>query len=150
MVPMIRRVPIGRNELDPLRHVLTGRGGKTQLSALASRFLQALARRPGDVVERSALIDELWRGDYLVGEPALNRVVSETRRAVGDDPKNPALIQTVHRRGYRLVAVAAPEGGRLVEERWVKIWLLLLGSLAALAGVFALVLGMGLLARWVR
>lgn len=98
-----RTMAVGEFELDLLTHRLDRHGRAVQLSPLASRFLQVLAAQPGTVVERNALIETLWRGDWLVGDPALNRVVSETRRAVGDDPRNPALIQTVHRQGYRLV-----------------------------------------------
>lgn len=98
---------VGAFSLDPLTHRLSGAMGTVQLSPLASRFLQTLAAQPGTVVDRETLIERLWRGDWLVGDPALNRVVSETRRAVGDDPRNPALIQTVHRQGYRLVGADA-------------------------------------------
>jgi DNA-binding winged helix-turn-helix (wHTH) protein len=144
-------IAIGRYQLDPLRHVLTGADGDAQLTPLASRFLQVLARDPGAVVERTALIEELWRGDFLVGEPALNRVVSETRRAVGDNPREPALIQTMHRRGYRLVAVPTePAATPLVHERWVKIWLLVLGTFTVLLLAFMIVMGFSLVARWVR
>lgn len=108
-------IAIGAFHLDPLTHRLDAGGRTVQLSPLASRFLQELAARPGTVVERNALIETLWRGDWLVGDPALNRVVSETRRAVGDDPRNPALIQTVHRQGYRLVGV---DDGGVSDTAW--------------------------------
>ena len=148
--PMPETMRIGRYQLDPLRHTLSGADRVVQLSPIASRFLQALARQPGAVVERAVLIEELWRGDYLVGEPALNRVVSETRRAVGDSPREPALIQTVHRRGYRLVASPAPTERPLVQERWVKVWLLVLGTFAVLAVAAAVILGLAVLSRYVR
>jgi DNA-binding winged helix-turn-helix (wHTH) protein len=151
---MPQTLRIGRYELDPLRHTLSGADRVVQLSPIASRFLQAMARRPGAVVERAVLIEELWRGDYLVGEPALNRVVSETRRAVGDNPKEPALIQTVPRRGYRLVAPAgdseAAADRPLVRERWVKIWLLVLGSFLAVALVAIVIIGLAVASRHLR
>ena len=145
-------IAVGGFQLDLLTHRLASGEKTVQLSPLASRFLQALAARPGAVVDRAALIDAMWRGDYLTGDPALNRVVSETRRAVGDDPRNPTLIQTIHRHGYRLVGgdgdEAADPAWRLpVPNRtpWVKggLWLtalivLLVGAkvwLDALTGV---------------
>jgi DNA-binding winged helix-turn-helix (wHTH) protein len=149
---MPETVPIGRYQLDTLRHTLSGADRVVQLSPIASRFLLALARQPGAVVERAVLIEELWRGDYLVGEPALNRVVSETRRAVGDNAREPALIQTVPRRGYRLVApTGRAEAERpLVGERWVKIWLLVLGTFAVVAVVAIVVIGLAVLSRYLR
>lgn len=141
---------------DPYRNRLLVDDQEISLSPQAARFLELLARRPGEVVDREQLIDELWRGDYLTGDPALNRVVSETRRAVGDDPKEPHLIQTVHRRGYRLVLGTAPPAQRpdqrsdqrqrlssvpgLLEAR---MWLLLLVFLLvvfAVGGVAKLIL----------
>ena len=143
---------IGRYQLDPLRHTLSGPDAVVQLSPIASRFLQVMARQPGAVVDRAVLIEELWRGDYLVGEPALNRVVSETRRAVGDNPKDPALIQTVPRRGYRLVAPAADSAAErpLVRERWVKVWLLVLGTFVVVAVVAIIIIGLAMASRYIR
>ena len=109
-------ISIGRFQLNVLTHRLDQDGQSIQLSPLASRALQELAVHGGAVVDRNTLIDRLWQGDYLVGDPALNRVISEIRRAVGDDPRNPALIQTVHRRGYRLVDSATPAEAAEVEK----------------------------------
>ena len=149
-------IRIGHYQLDPLSHTLAGADKVVQLSPIASRFLQVLARQPGAMVDRAVLIEELWRGDYLVGEPALNRVVSETRRAVGDNPREPAVIQTIPRRGYRLVAAeaaenAAGEGERpLLRERWVKVWLLVLGSFLAIAVVAVVIIGLSVVSRFAR
>lgn len=101
---------IGRYRLDTLANRLSGPEGEVALSPLGVRFLEILARAPGQVVDRHAIIDEIWRGDFLTGDPALHRVVSEIRRAVGENPRDPILIQTVHRRGYRLVVPELGEG----------------------------------------
>jgi transcriptional activator of cad operon len=95
---------LGPYTLDSIRHVLVSGQAEIQLSPLGTRFLGLLGDEPGKVVERGTLINALWRGDWVVGDPALNRLVSEVRRAVGDDPRKPKLIQTVPRRGYQLVA----------------------------------------------
>lgn len=120
---------IGQYELDSRRNILRSPAGEVQLSPLAARLLDVLGRTPGEIVERGTIIDELWRGDWLVGDPALNRVVSELRRTVGDDPRDPTLIQTVPRRGYRLVPPAddRPEGVAPMlsvreEPLWRQIW----------------------------
>jgi|CXWL01.1.fsa_nt_gi DNA-binding winged helix-turn-helix (wHTH) protein len=100
------RVRFGAFTLDTVGCTLTGPAGETQLSPLAARLVAELARTPGETVERTALISALWRDDPVLGDGALNRLVSEARQALGDSPKNPKLIQTVPRRGYRLVAGA--------------------------------------------
>lgn len=108
---------IGSYTMDSRRHVLSNGHGEVQLSPLAIRFLGLLSEQPDTVVERARIIDALWRGDWLVGDPALNRLVSEIRRAVGDDPRNPKLIQTVPRRGYQLVVMAPAPQESEPEER---------------------------------
>lgn len=120
---------LGQYELDSRRNVLLSSKGEVQLSPLAARLLELLGRTPGEIVDRGTIIDELWRGDWLIGDPALNRVVSELRRTVGDDPRDPSLIQTVPRRGYRLVPPAnqlpdgaAPAPPQREEPLWRQIW----------------------------
>jgi DNA-binding winged helix-turn-helix (wHTH) protein len=61
--------------------------------------------------------------------------VSEVRQALGDDPKKPHLIQTVPRRGYRLVTSAAPAPAQSIAERVNRISY---GKLAAVAGMIIL------------
>jgi DNA-binding winged helix-turn-helix (wHTH) protein len=134
---------IGAFLLDPLSHRIEADGRTVQLSPLASRFLQSLARAHGDVVSREALIDELWRGNHRVGDPALSRVVSEIRRAVGDDPKVPRLVQTVHGSGYRLVVApppstgprASPERSTPARQNWVTAWMAALVTVIVVAGL---------------
>ena len=104
-------MPLGQSQLSLLDNGTIADLDGIKLSPLASQLLQILARRPGSLVERTELIDRLWRGNWLIGDPALNRVISEIRSALGDDPKQPTLIQTVPRRGYRLILPA--ENSRL-------------------------------------
>lgn len=122
--------------LDTVRCTLSGPSGSTELSPLATRFLTELARTPGQTVERSALIAALWRDDPVQGDAALNRLVSEVRTALGDDPKKPNLIQTVPRRGYRLVPAPAATPPAPLAERINRISY---GKLAAAAGLIVLV-----------
>lgn len=66
-------------------------------------LLLLLADRPGEVVTRDALLAALWPG-VVVGDDTLARTVSKLRSALEDDVKNPAYIETVPKRGYRLIA----------------------------------------------
>jgi DNA-binding winged helix-turn-helix (wHTH) protein len=142
--------------LDTLSHALTRAGRTMQLSPLASRLLQMLAQRPGEVVERAEIIAALWKDDWLVGDPALSRLVSELRSETGDDAKRPTLIQTVPRRGYRLVTnvgaapnIVAARPAR-AEPHWVRAWGLANRSLLILIGGSAALLVLALLARHFR
>lgn len=152
-------LPLGAYALDPLRHVLVRDGRDIQLSPLASRLVQLLAKRPGEVVERREIIDDLWRGDWLVGDPALTRLVSEIRSAIGDDKRSPTLIQTVPRRGYRLVvseaSAPAPAPALTAQSApgtpvWQRAWGLANISLALMIGGTALILTLAILSRVFR
>ena len=111
-------ISLGSRQLDCTRNVLTTEAGEIQLSPIASRFLQALADHPGEVVTRQALIDRLRDGNALIGEPAINRVVSELRKATGDTPGSPTLVQTIPRKGYRLVPVRIEASPPPPRSRW--------------------------------
>jgi Tol biopolymer transport system component/DNA-binding winged helix-turn-helix (wHTH) protein len=62
-----------------------------------------LAEHAGKVVSREQMLDDLW-GDAVVVEHALTRTISELRRLLGDNPEKPLYIETIRKRGYRLVA----------------------------------------------
>jgi DNA-binding winged helix-turn-helix (wHTH) protein len=128
---MQTQVSLGSRRLDCTRNVLIAASGEVQLSPLASRFLQALADHPGEVVTRQALIDRLWDGNALIGEPALNRVVSELRKATGDTPASPTLVQTIPRKGYRLVSVGAEATPALPRTGWPR-WKMAVAVLVAI------------------
>jgi formylglycine-generating enzyme required for sulfatase activity/dienelactone hydrolase len=63
------------------------------------------------VVSHEAIIDAVWAQQY-VGEGVLRRAVASLREALGDDAKSPTYIETISKRGYRLIA---PLGQKNVE-----------------------------------
>ena len=71
------------------------------LSLRDVRILQALHRRQGEVVDRNTLFDECWGHDYMPSSRTLDQHISQLRKRVEKDPKNPTIIQTVHGAGYR-------------------------------------------------
>jgi non-specific serine/threonine protein kinase len=79
------------------------------LEPRAVRLLRYLALRQGRVVSKSDLLDNVWP-DAFTTEDVLKKAVSQARRALGDDARDPRFVQTYHRRGYRFLApvVATP------------------------------------------
>ncbi len=65
--------------------------------------LAYLAEHPGEVLPREKILKSVWP-DTFVTDEVLTYSISELRKALGDDAKNPAIIQTIPRRGYRLIA----------------------------------------------
>jgi DNA-binding winged helix-turn-helix (wHTH) protein len=79
------------------------RGEETvHLQPLEMNLLVLLAARAGRVVAPRNLIDAVWEG-RIVAESALSRTVAGLRRALGDDARQPRYVETIPRRGYRLV-----------------------------------------------
>jgi DNA-binding winged helix-turn-helix (wHTH) protein/tetratricopeptide (TPR) repeat protein len=74
--------------------------------------LVCLARRPGGTVHRSELLDQVWPGQF-VAETALARCVAELRQALGDRAHQPVIIETIPKRGYRLIAPVTPAEARV-------------------------------------
>ena len=69
--------------------------------------LVCLAEMQGEVISKEQLIGAVWP-DTFVTDDVLTRCISELRRALQDDPKEPKVIQTIPKRGYRLVAAVEP------------------------------------------
>jgi DNA-binding winged helix-turn-helix (wHTH) protein len=96
-------VRVGEWAVEPALNQLSAAGKTVKVEPKAMSVLVYLADRPGQVVSREALLSAVWSG-VLVGDDSLTQVVIKLRKAMGDAPGNPAYIQTISKRGYRLVA----------------------------------------------
>ena len=83
-----------------------------QVRAKVMDLLAYLAERPGEVIPKDRLLDGVW-GSQAVSESALTRTVTELRQALGDDAGQPRLLETIPKRGYRLIGLvgAVPQTG---------------------------------------
>lgn len=82
------------------------------LSPKAHQLLRALLLARPRAMSREDLYDELWPSTF-VSETNLASIVNEVRRALGDDPRVPQYVRTVHAFGYAFcgeVTAAAPQG----------------------------------------
>jgi Tol biopolymer transport system component/DNA-binding winged helix-turn-helix (wHTH) protein len=73
-----------------------------QIEPRVMHVLCCLALAPGRVVSRNTLLEAVWTR-VVVNEEVLTHAISQLRRVLGDDPKRPKFIQTIHKTGYRLV-----------------------------------------------
>jgi predicted ATPase/DNA-binding winged helix-turn-helix (wHTH) protein len=64
--------------------------------------LRYLLDHPGQLVTKATLLDAVWP-DITIGDGGLMVCMHELRRALGDNPKAPRFIETLPRRGYRLI-----------------------------------------------
>ncbi len=96
------RIVAGDIVIDVPGRVVTREGELVELTGLEFDLLCALARRPGRVVARDAMLSEAGRGDVTVGERTVDVHISHLRQKLGDDPRSPRLIKTVRGVGYVL------------------------------------------------
>lgn len=117
----------GDFELDALRRVLVSRADG-QPVAVTGRVLEALVylvERPGQLVEKRALIEALWP-HVVVEEGSLTQTIHTLRRVLGEKPGEHTYVATVPGRGYRFVAevtvraAAAPPTSDVAPARWSK------------------------------
>jgi DNA-binding winged helix-turn-helix (wHTH) protein len=107
-------------ELDEANAQLLRDGKPLALPPTPFAVLCALARRPGALLTKDALLDEVW-GHRFVSESVLKTVITTLRTTLQDDARKPRFIATVSRRGYRFiapttVAAAEPREGRISES----------------------------------
>jgi DNA-binding winged helix-turn-helix (wHTH) protein/tetratricopeptide (TPR) repeat protein len=98
---------LGAWRVQPDRNRLAGEASDARLTPRAMQVLLCLAERAGEVVTRDDLGERVWR-PAVVTDDALTRVISELRRALGDRPGKRQFIETIPKRGYRLVAPVQP------------------------------------------
>ncbi|MEO0817982.1 MAG: winged helix-turn-helix domain-containing protein [Pseudomonadota bacterium] len=94
---------IGHWQVDDAAKRLIGPEGEIELEPRVMDLLVLLARQPGVVISKSQILEALW-GDVYVNEDALTRSVFKLRKALGDDAREPSYVETVSKRGYRLIA----------------------------------------------
>lgn len=92
-------------EVQPRRRRVRGPRGSYRLKPKEMSVLLALVKAQGAVVPREQLLESVWQG-VVVREDAPTQVISRLRKALGDDPKNPRFIETIPKRGYRLMVTA--------------------------------------------
>jgi len=93
--------------VSPLEGVLIRDSERVRLEPRTMEVLVYLASRPGEVITREALEKDVWRG-AVVGYEAVTNTVIKLRKAFGDDARHPRIIETLPKRGYRLLAPVRP------------------------------------------
>lgn len=99
------RVAFGEFVLDSDTRELLRAGRAVHLSPKAFQLLEALVANRPRVLSKDDLHDRLWPDSFVVEANLANLVVS-IRAALGDDPRRPRYVRTVHRFGYAFQAEA--------------------------------------------
>lgn len=137
---------IGKWLVQPQTNTLQANGGTKHVEPKAMQVLVYLSEHADEVVTKERLIGAVW-ADTFVTDDVLTRCISELRKAFEDDAKNPQVIETIPRCGYRVIAAvqgaeAQPAAARAPRRR-------LPIALAVVAGllILAIALNVGNLRR---
>jgi eukaryotic-like serine/threonine-protein kinase len=115
------RFRVGGALVQPDRLLVTLDGQDITLEPRMMEVLVALAEHAGEVVTAEQLLIEVWRGTFY-GDNPVHKAIANLRRVLDDDLKSPRYIETIRRRGYRLIAkVSYPEDYRRVPAQ-NEVW----------------------------
>ncbi len=90
------------------RNLIVRNGKETGVEPKVMDVLCVLIDCRDDVLSREELIERVW-GEPAGADERLTRAISQLRKALGDTPRSPKFIETVPKRGYRLVSPVAFE-----------------------------------------
>lgn len=94
---------VGEWLAEPMRNRVSKDGDGVQVEPKVMGVLMCLARHAGKTVTKDAFFEEVWE-DTVVSEDVLSRCISELRRVLRDDAREPRFIETIRKTGYRLIA----------------------------------------------
>ena len=102
-----RLARFGSFEVDLRERKLTKAGSQIRLQEQPLRILTLLLERPGELVTREEIRDQVWPHEFVDFDAALNTAMRKLREALCDSADNPRFVETIPRRGYRFVAPVA-------------------------------------------
>lgn len=149
--------------VSPLEGVLARGDEIVRLEPKAMEVLVYLVSRPGEVITREELEQDVWRG-ALVGYDAVTNTIIKLRKALQDDARQPRFIATIPKIGYQLIAtITRPEDDQdsganpaatsrispesSIAARWKRL-VPAMGSTGIVGAVLAIVLVSGLSWYW--
>jgi TolB-like protein/DNA-binding winged helix-turn-helix (wHTH) protein/Tfp pilus assembly protein PilF len=142
----VRRIRFGLFEADLNTCELRKNGLKIKLQGQPFQILALLLERRGQLVTREELRKELWPTNTFVDfDVGLNVAVKKLRDAIGDSAENPRFVETIPRRGYRLISPVeqvAPTPEELEPFRKTSRRKVIWAVALAVAGALILLIGL--------
>jgi DNA-binding winged helix-turn-helix (wHTH) protein len=129
---------IGEWTFSPASNELRRGVERRRLEHRAARTLELLCRRRGSIVSQEEILAEVWNG-RTISPNGVPVVIKDIRQALGDDAREPRHIETVSKRGYRLLphtpepTSADTSSGRVARRRHWPLFVLPAAILVLLA-----------------
>jgi adenylate cyclase len=99
---------VGSWLVEPSHNSISRDGTTTHIEPKVMEVLVCLAEHAGETLPKEKLLQAAWP-DTFVSDAALTHCISELRRVFEDDAREPHVIQTVAKRGYRFIATVSQE-----------------------------------------
>ena len=103
---MGRKFRVGDWLVEPDLNLIVRADKTVQIEPKVMDVLAFLASHPGEVCPKDTIIKAVW-SDTFVCDDVLAHGISELRKVFGDDARDPSVIATIPKRGYRLIAPVA-------------------------------------------
>ena len=87
--------------LDITARTVSKNGNLLRLNTKEFDLLRVLMEHPGEALDKNRLFDEVWGTDCFTEPATVSVHIRWLREKLEDDPKNPVIIQTVYKAGYR-------------------------------------------------
>jgi cholera toxin transcriptional activator len=112
-----RRYRFGVFEADAATGELRRQGVRIKINAQPFQVLLLLLEQPGSLLTREQIAHTLWPdGTFVDYEHGVNSAVNRIREALGDSAGSPRFIETLARRGYRLMVPVESIGNSAVSD----------------------------------
>jgi len=99
----------------PSLNTISQNGTSNRVEPKMMGVLVCLAEHAGEVVPKENLLQAVWP-ETFVSDDVLKRSVSELRRVFGDDAHESRIIETIPKRGYRLLVDVTPSNGQVTDH----------------------------------
>ena len=105
--PPLSNFVLGDWLVQPDLNRLSRHGNALHVRPQLMDVLVCLAGASGRTVHRDEILRRVWPGQSTVADSAIARCIAELRHALGDQATAPTHIETIHKRGYRVIAPVA-------------------------------------------
>jgi len=101
--PLSNVFTVGEYTVERELNTLSRNGKRQVIEPKVMALLYYLSCHANEVISRDKLMEDVWRSQ--VSEGAINRVVGLLRKGLSDNAESPDYIQTIAKKGYRLIAL---------------------------------------------
>lgn len=120
---------IGDWSFEPEANELRRGDERRRLEHRAARTLELLCSRAGEMVTPDDILAQVWKG-RAISANSVPVVISDLRQALEDDARRPRYIETVAKRGYRLMVESPPETSAAPRQNRLRLMVIAFGALA--------------------